>query len=302
MFFSNLSFFCFSSATAKKFNQIEELLAEHPLKPVGVLELRSSGFVPPMGRDSTAFSHRIAQSVWITQGSEQRLLPAAVVNEALNKKMVEIETAQARPLGGKARRQLKEDMIHEMLPKAFVRPARLNACVNVQAGFIAIDSSSRKVAEAFISDVRTAMGSFPALAINAEVSVRNQLTAWLSGTALPEGFELGSECELRDPVDQGAIIKCQRQQLQSEEIQKHLEAGKQVARLALTFNDRISFVIGDDLVIRKLKFLDGAVGELEGDNADSVAAELDARFALFSGELAELYKALAACFKFTQVD
>jgi len=37
-------------------------------------------------------------------------------------------------------------------------------------------------------------------------------------------------------------------------------AGKQVTKLALIFEDNLSFVIGDDLIVRKLKFLDGALG------------------------------------------
>src|SRR3546814_13735843 len=113
------------------------------------------------------------------------------------------------------------------------------------------------------SEVRRALGSFPALPLNAEVAPRSILTGWVAGEPLPDGLALGDECELRDPVDQGAVVKCQRQELQGDEISKHLEAGKQVTRLALTLDDHVSFVLGEDLGVRKFKLLDGDVDQLE---------------------------------------
>ena len=74
-----------------------------------------------------------------------------------------------------------------------------------------------------VSDVRQALGSFPALPLNAEVAPRSILTGWIAGDPLPDGLSLGDECELRDPVDHGAVIKCQHQELQSDEIAKHLD-------------------------------------------------------------------------------
>ena len=111
---------------------------------------------------------------------------------------------------------------------------------------------------------------------------------WVAGEPLPEGLSLGDECELRDPIDQGAVVKVQRMELQSDEITKHLESGKQVTRLALNLDDHVSFVLGEDLVVRKFKLLDGAVDELESTERDDLHAELDARFVLMAGEFKRL--------------
>ena len=124
----------------------------------------------------------------------------------------------------------------------------------------------------------------------------------MSGSAgkLPEGFAIGDEAELRDPIDGGAVVKYQRQELHGDEIRQHLEAGKQVSRLALSFDEHVSFVLGEDLVLRKLKFLDGAVDDLENSERDSLEAELDARFALMSAELAKLFVALERALKLSR--
>lgn len=300
MFFRNLTFFRFPVSLKKSFEHIDDALAEAALKPVGVLEMQSRGFVSPFGRDEAAMSHGVGTALWLTLGGEDKILPSSVVNDALGKKIAEYENKEGRKLGGKARKRLKEDLVHELLPRAFVKPMRLDASVDLKNGFIAIDTASRKSAEGFVTELRHALGSFAALPLNAEVSARTVLTGWISGEPLPEGFSLGEECELKDTIDGGAVVKCQNQELLSDEIRKHLESGKQVTRLALVLDDHVSFVLGEDLVLRKLKFLDGAVDQLENTERDSLHAELDARYALMSAELARLFLVLEKALKLSK--
>jgi recombination associated protein RdgC len=300
MFFRNLTLFRFPTSLAKSFKDIDEALGECQLKPVGPMEPSSRGFVSPFGRDEAALSHRIGDTLWLTVGGEDRLLPAAVLNDAVGKKAAQIEEKQGRKLGSRARRRLKDELMQELLPRAFVRPVRTDAHVDLQHGFVAIDTSSRKQGEAVLSEIRHALGSFPALPLNAEVAPRSVLTGWIAGEKLPKGLALGEECELKDGLDQGAIVRCQRQELQGDEIAKHLEAGKQVTRLALILDDRLSFVLGEDLVIRKLKFLDGAVDSLESTERDDLRAELDARYALMAGELKRLFEVLEKALKLSK--
>ncbi len=302
MFFRNLTFFRFPTTLAKTLDDLDARLEECKLKPVGPSELMSRGFISPFGRDGATMSHRVGDAIWITLGGEDRLLPSAVINDQLGRKLAEIEEKEGRRLGGRARKRLKEDIVLELLPRAFVRPVRCSATLDLEHGFIAVDTSSRKTAENLVSELRHALGSFPALPLNAEASVRAILTGWLAGEPLPPGLSLGDECELKDPVDGGAVVRCSRHELQVDEIRQHLEAGKQVTRLALVLDDHVGFVLGEDLVLRKLKFLDGAVDQLEGTEADGVAAELDARFALMSGELKRLFAVLEPALKFSRAD
>jgi len=297
MFFRNLTLFRFPASLSNSLAELDDRLAETALKPVGPGEMTSRGFVSPFGRDEPVLSHRIGDCVWFTLGGEDRLLPSSVVNDAVNKKIAAIEEKEGRKLGGRARKRLKEDTVHELLPRAFVRPMRLNAYLDLEHGFVAIDTSSRKAAENLVSELRHALGSFPALPLNAESSPRGVLTGWIAGEKMPNGLELGDECELKDAADRGAVVKCQRQELTGDEIGKHLEAGKQVTRLALALDAHLSFVLGEDLVVRKLKLLDGAVDALEGTQTEDLRAELDARFALMSGELKRLFEVMATALK-----
>jgi recombination associated protein RdgC len=300
MFFRNLTLFRFP--TAHKFDDLETGLDECQLKPVGPLELSSRGFIPPYGRDTGALAGRQSDAIWLTVGGEDRLLPGAVVNDMLARKLEEIEQKEGRKPGGRTRKRIKDELITELLPRAFVKPSRTDALIDLGHGVVAVDSSSRKSAENVVSEIRRALGSFPALPLNAEVAPRTVLTGWVAGEPLPDGLSLGDECELRDPVDQGAVVKVQRMELQSDEINKHLESGKQVTRLALSLDDHVSFVLGEDLVVRKFKLLDGAVDELESTERDDVRAEMDARFVLMAGELKRLFAVLESALKLSRAD
>ncbi|MDI9238189.1 recombination-associated protein RdgC [Lysobacter sp. LF1] len=300
MFFRNLTLFRFPTTT--KLDALETGLGECQLKPVGPLELSSRGFISPFGRDADAMSHSQGDATWLAVGGEDKILPGSVVNDMLNKKLSEIEAKEGRRPGGKTRKRIKDELITDLLPRAFVKPSRTDALIDMGLGVVAVDTSSRKSGENVVSEIRRALGSFPALPLNAEVAPRSVLTGWVAGEPLPEGLSLGDECELRDPIDQGAVVKVQRMELQSDEIAKHLESGKQVTRLALNLDDHVSFVLGEDLIVRKFKLLDGAVDELESTERDDLRAELDARFVLMAGEFRRLFTVLEGALKLSKAE
>jgi recombination associated protein RdgC len=297
MFFRNLTLFRFSPAVAADLARLEEALGEHRLRPCGPLEMFTKGFVPPIGRgEDAALTHAVKHCTWLAVGGEDKLLPAAVVNDELQRKVRRIAEEEGRKVGGRERKRLKEDLLTELLPRAFVRSSRLSAYVDTKHGWLVLDTSSRKSAENALTQIREALGSFPAVPLAPEEGPRVLMTDWLANGNLPAGLALGDECELRDPASAtGAIARCRRQDLDAEEVKEHLRNGKQVFQLGLVFDDRISFVLGEDLVLRKLKFLDVVMDEL-GDSHEDAAAEADASFALLTLELERLLAKLEEWF------
>ena len=296
MIFRNLTTFRFSSSLRESLESLAEKIPDHALKPLGALELSTRGFVSPFGRNHEALSHQVGDCVLIALGGEDKILPAAVVNDVLAEKLDAIRENEGRSPGGKERKRLKDEVLTDLLPRAFAKPSRTMAYLDMETNWLIVDTASRKNAEAVVSAIREALGSFPALPVNAEDSPRAILTGWIGGEELPEGFALGDECELRDPVDQGAIAKLRRQEMTANEIAEHLKAGKQCFHLGLVFAERLSFVLGEDMVVRKLKFLETATEELGKDNRESLEAEMDANFALMSGELRLLLERLEKTF------
>lgn len=295
MMFRNVTFFRLAPLHT---DNLESRLQEGALKPVDKTQTASCGFVPPIpGDDRLACLQDDAIS--LTLGTQSRLLPASVIAEKIQAEANRIEQQTGVKPGRGTLRSIKETVIAELLPKAFIISTQVNAIIDNRAGFVAVDTASRAVAENFISRLREALDSFPAVPISAGTHLHptTRMTLWATGDSTPSaGFQLSDSIDLVDPGDNSATVKMRHHQPQCDEAQTHLEAGKVVDRLALTFRDRCSFVLDNQLALRKFKLLDAATDSLPTDT-DSLADELRARFTLMSGELRELYAALMDAFE-----
>lgn len=296
MFFRNLTLFRFPAGIEARFDDLAISLAQHALRECGPLELETRGFVSPYGRESDVMLTAVGDCTLMHLGGETKILPVVVINQHIAAKVAELEAERRRPVGARERRQLKDDALTELLPRALCKPWRLAGYVDLQRGWVVVDTASRRAAEGFVSALRNAIGSFPATSLEPEESPRALMTEWLFDAKLPEGWAIGDECELKDPADGGPIVRARRQHMGADEIREHLSAGKQVTQLGLTFDDRQRFVLDEALTVRKFKLLDIAVEALDKTDRDSAAAELDARFALLSGEVGRLLDAIETTF------
>ena len=296
MWFRNLTLFRFSESTAKSLKSLEAKLDKHRLRTPGPIELATHGFISPFGRGEATLTHRVGDFVLLSIANEIRLLPNSVVNDELSARLKKIVEKERRKIGSKERKRLKDEILSDLLPRAFTKMSRTGCYLSLKSGFVGIDSASRKKAEDCITLLREALGTFPAMPLTPEESPRRQMTDWLIRGKLPGGLALGDECELRDPTQDGAIVRCRRQDLETDEVREHLKSGKQVFALSLVYEDRIAFVLGEDLILRKLRFLDQVQEELGETDRDSGTAELDAVFALMTLELERLLQQLTQWF------
>lgn len=312
--FRNLTFFRFPASMASGIRAMLDpspddnevaFLAEGALKPVGPLELSSRGWVPVRDGGGLLSYAGMDEAIFLALGGEDKILPASAVNRELAKRLKALE-AEDRTCGGRARKWLKEDVVQDLLPRALVKPYRLDGYLDLRRGLVVVDTASRKAAEEWVSHLRHTLGSFPALPVNAEVAPRAVLTHWLLAVGelndAPDDFAYGDECELRDASDNGAVVRMRGQELASSEVREHLDSGKVCTRLGLVDGDRLGFTLGEDLVVRKLRFLDGAMDQLEAQDSDDLQAELDARATLLVGEVGRLFDTLERAFKLSKVE
>ncbi len=297
MFFRNLTLFRFPAAVAAGLQNLDEALDGRRLAPCGPLDMTSRGAVSPYPAEDDALTLTSGDFTLLCVGSEDKLLPASVVNREVLRRVRTVVAAQGRSVGGRERKRIKAQILDELVPRAFARPSRLPVYADRRDGWLVLDTASRKAAEDAVSSVRDALGSFPVEPLAPAKSPRDLMTAWLTGGDLPDGLELADECELRDVAGNGgAIVRCRHQELDSGEIREHLRTGKQACQLGLSFNGRIGFVLGEDLVIRKLRFFDVVTDELDAGEPDSANAELEASFALMTLEIRSLLQGLERWF------
>ena len=196
----------------------------------------------------------------------------------------------------KERLNLKDEIVQDCLPRAFSRSTNVYAYIDVKANWIFVDAASASRAEELLNLLRECIGSFPALLPQVNNAPSAVMTAWLMHRSLPDDFELGQECELRDPGEEGGVVRCRGVDLLSEEVETHLNAGKQVARLALNWDERLSLLLAEDLCLRRLKFADELMKENEDIPEADQAARLDADFALMADAVTSLQERVLALF------
>lgn len=295
MWFRNLLVYRFTRPFEHSVEALEQALSEYPFSPCGSQDLQRYGWVPPFGKFSDALLHVSGQYLWLCARKEEKILPAGVIREALAEKVDAIEQEQARPVRGKEKQQLKDDIIQQLLPRAFTRHADTHAYIDSQAGLLVIDASSFARAEELMAHLRQSLGSLPVLPIQLAKTPSSVMTSWLEHGNLPDQWELGDEVELREPGEDGALVRVKGQAPDDDDVINHIRSGKAVTRLAVTYAERINLLINDDFSLKRLRFTD-LVTEENDDINDDPAAQLDADFTLMCGELSVLLPALFDAF------
>jgi recombination associated protein RdgC len=261
------------------------------------MDMETQGWVSPLGRDSESLVHAVHKCFMIATRKEEKILPATVVREFVNEKVEEIETQQLRKVRKREKDEIREEILQELIPRAFTRSTYQYAYLDAQHGWLLIDTASRKKAEEMVSFLRKSLGSLPVTLPTLQDSPAHVMTQWLNEPAnCPSDFQLADACELMDTSIEGAVVNCKRQDLLAEEIHAHLEAGKLVTRLALKWNERLGLVVDDELVIRRLQFLDLIQEQAQEATTESRAQRFDADFAIMTGELAAVIKRLIEVF------
>jgi recombination associated protein RdgC len=272
---------------------LETQLAKQSFQSCGSQEMESRGWISPLGDDR--YVHSVGGQWLITLGAESRLLPSSVVKQEAEERAVELTEQQGYKPGRKQMKELRDQITQEFMPRAFTRRHRTWAWIDPERGWLGIDSPSQARAEDLLEHLRKSLDHFPLALLRTQKSPASVMADWLAAGEAPEGFTLDQECELRSIGEDRAAVRYVHHPLEgeklTEEVRGHLEAGKLPIRLALTFDDRLSFVLTDKLEIKRLDFLDVVRDQIDGE-ADDAAALFDAEFALMSGELAHLFPAL----------
>ncbi len=295
MWFKNLSIFRLTEAFTLTAEELEEKLAVLAFRPCGSHEDFTLGWVSPIGK-AAPLVHSANGFMMICTKKEERVLPASVLNEMMQEKIEETEEKEGRKLSKKERTAIKDELIFELLPRAFTFSRKLFAYIDVKGGFLVVDSASANKAEDLLSLLRKCLGSLPAVPLNTVEKPIATMTEWLISQKTPKDVTIEDECELRAPEEAGGVIRCKRHDLSLPEIKNHLDIGKQVIKLALNWDDRLSFILDENLSVKRLKFLDLIQDQVTETNADDEAARFDVDFSIMSLELANFIPRLLEIF------
>lgn len=296
MWFKNLALFRFTEPLQIDAAELEQKLDAMRFRPCGSHEEFSFGWTPPLGQSAQQLVHAANGFLMICANKEEKVLPAAVVNELLQERIQEAETQQARRLPKKERDALKDELLFELLPRAFSFSRQTYAYIDPKGGWLIVDAASSKKAEDLASLLRKCLGSLPVTPPLTRQRPVDVMTDWLNTGQAPKDISIENECELRSPEEDGGLIRCKRQDLSAPEIKNHLDTGKQVIKLAVSWADRLSFIVDENLAIKRLAFLDLIQDQLADIETDDRAEQFDAEFSIMSLELANFVPRLLELF------
>ncbi len=259
-----------------------DLLSRRPARPCSALETRTDGFAAPRDGDLV---HLVGGHQLICWETEDKILPGSVVAEATASRIEQIEEEQDRKVGRKEARDIKERVIEELLPKAFVQHRRTLAILTKR--YFVINTSSHARAEDMVSAMLKVFdGVIGFRPLQTTASPTSAMTGWVASGESPEGFSIDDNLELRAATNGQAAIRYTNHTIEGQEVRDHIAAGKVATRLGMTWMDRISFVVDDKLHVKRIRLLD-----LLTEQAEQQAAEgdqFDADVLLFTGEFDKL--------------
>jgi len=296
MWFSNIQLYQFTQPFTLDAQTLSKKLEAFRFKPCGTLQPASYGWFTPLGKHGDDLIHATNGNIMICARKEEKILPASVVREFVEEKIEEIENKQMRKLRKKEKESIKDEVILDLLPKAFLRNHRTFAYISPKQNQILVNASSRKKAEELLEYLRKSLGTLPVVPTTLVNAPSTMMTRWVSGEEVPVDFLINDECELHDTVEDGGVIRCKRQDLEAEEIQAHINAGKQVVKLSITWQSALSCMINEDFSITRVKFSDEVLEQADSTGAEDYAAQFDEDFAIMSLELARFLPRLIDAF------
>lgn len=280
MWFKNLRFFRLHPDWNA--DTIDEQVAKKAFSPGSSQDPSSIGWAA--AADHTDLVHRVQGQLLLSAKSEKKLLPSTVINQVAKARAKDKEEEQGYKVGRKQMKELKEDLITELLPKAFSIERYVSVWIDPENRWLAIDAAAAATADEVMGLIAKTFDVFPALPIYTEQSPAAAMTSWLASFQVPYPFSIDQDTELRASGESRSVVRYARHNLDSDEIRHHISDGKQCTRLALTWADKISFVLTEGLELKRLAPTDLLTDQQE-DSSQDEAFTFDADFLLMCTEL-----------------
>jgi recombination associated protein RdgC len=263
---------------------VEERLQSAPFVECGSSQSESAGWVPPRGERHGALVESVGGQWLLRLMVETRAVPGGAVKQRLETELDRVERETGRRPKGKRAKELKEDVVRELLPRAFPKRSSTLVWVDAAAQRVVLDTTGGKRADRIATLLIDALGGGLALApLQTQLAPATAMSAWLRSKEPPAAFSLDRECELKQPDSEQATVRYARHALDIDEVAAHIEQGKRPTQVAMTWDGRMSFVLTESMTLKKLKRLDSTDEKGEGREAG-----FDGDVALATGDLGRL--------------
>lgn len=261
-------------------------LESFKFQPCGDLDMETAGFVPVMDGGDLVFNVA-GGHMFLSICTERKQLPKQVIDRKTRERCDKMEEDQGFKPGRKQTKEIREQVLDELLPKAFTTRAVTRAWIDTKNGWFAVDTPTHGRASDFILLLMKALDGFDVNAVRTNQTPRFSMTEWLSRDEAPSGFTVDQDTELQSSHEGKPTVRYVRHTLEADDLNRHIAAGKSCTRLALTWADKISFVFTDSFIFKQVAPLD--IMKENGSEAANDYERKEADFVLMAGELNKLF-------------
>ena len=167
---------------------------------------------------------------------------------------------------------------------AFTKQSAIVVWIDMETRLLFVDAGSQARADEVVTSLVKALDGFAVSLLQTATSAQVRCREWLASSEAPANFSVDRECELESGDENEAVVKYARHMLDIEEVRQHIDAGKVPTKLAMTWDDRISFVLTESGQIEKISFLD-VVFEGAAPSKSRDDDPFDANAAIATGEM-----------------
>lgn len=295
MWFKNLMSYRLTKSLEWNLTQLQTQLETCRFHPCGVQDQSKFGWSAPLrGSDLLYFS--VGKQILLMAQKEEKMLPTNVVKRELAHRIESLEEKENRKLKKNEKQTLKDDVVMNLLPRAFSKNQYTALWIDTESGLLHVDAASAKRAEDVLALLRKSLGSLPVVPLAFANEPSMILTDWITQDNLPHWLIALEEAELRGSQED-SVIRCKKQPLENKDILALLQEGKKVvSKLALEWEDTLTFVFNEDGSLKRLKFADSVREKNEDISKEDFAQRFDADFVLMTGILAKLTENLLEAF------
>ena len=251
---------------------------------------KSVGWTEPRGQAHGPLVESVAGQWILKLQIETKAVPGAVVRRKADERIQDIEAKTGRKPGKKESREIREDIVHSLLPQAFAKQSTVMVWIDMASRLLITDAASQGKSDEVITALVRVLDGLPLTLLQTTTSPQTAMSQWLlaaSDEALPPAFSVERECVLKSSNEDQAVVKFTRHLLATDEVRKHVNEGKPPTHLAISWEGKASFVLTETLVLKKVTYLDGVMEDAGGDDD-----KFDTDVTLATGTLAPLLRDL----------
>lgn len=259
MWFRQLTFIPYQLNDPLPLENLDSLLQTCIFEPITKSGTESIGFISPLTKKALATTDSLylesEQAYLLCVQKQTKVLPAPVIKEFLEDRLIEFEEKMGRKPYKSEKSQLKDEVTHFLLTQAFSIKKQFYIILDVKHKRILINQTSERMLDQLLCLLKDAIPMLTFKAYRWQNPPSETLSDWLKNDA-PMPFELDNSCELKQNENPKAKISYTEHELSDEALRSQLERGQQVKKMGLVHQDSLSFVIDDLMRINKLKLLD----------------------------------------------